>query len=199
MGARFEKLRPGTAVRRMRSTARILLRGRSRRGRERILCHVLAPAAGTDFVHDQGYHASDEEQRKEEDPEWKCDTVAADGGGFGRVDDSEHGDHVPAYGNILAELNKAEETDHVIADLGVVICGKRAKEIHDVVVCLGGDVDIAEEDDDVSMHFAFGLDAAEEADCVVGVDAGRDANVGEEMDIIGVRMGWHRGSRKSCA
>ena len=161
--------------------------------------HVLAPAAGPNFVHNQGYHSSNKKQWQEKDPERKCDAVVTDADRFRRFDRSEHGDHVPAYGDILAELNKAEEADHVIADLGVVVGREGAEEVDDVVVGLSGDVDIAEEDDDVTMDLAFDFDAAKEADRVVGVDAGRDANIGKEVDVIGVRTGGYGGSRKSGA
>jgi hypothetical protein len=58
-------------------------------------------------------------------------------------------------------------------------------------------MDVSEKHHNIASGFAFDVDAAKEADCVVNRGTGRDVNVREELDLILLRTRGDR--RKGCA
>lgn len=110
---------------------------------------------------------------------------------------AEHDDKVVADGDIFAEVHTSEKVHHVMADGRVIFSADAAEEDDYVVLGLMGNVHISEEDNDVMIDVALGVNAAEEADGIVNGLAFRDDDVAAELDRVLFRVGGC-GREKKC-
>ena len=164
--------------------------------REVVAAQNETSMVGAVFADDEEYDQDNQEERPEEDPSRLHHAVAAHGHRFGRVDGSEHGDHVSADGDVFTEVDAAEETHKTVADQGVVTGCDPSEEVDHVVLGFAVQVDVAEEDHNIAGDLALDTDATEEADRIVDGFAGGHVDIGAELNLVVIGMSRGGGSRK---
>jgi hypothetical protein len=151
---------------------------------------IPAALSDPDFVDNEDHNSTHQKQGAQKKPQWLRHAIARYLYRVGGMHSAEHGYHVLAHGNILAQPDRAKHADQIAADRNVVVCFDPSEEAHNIVVCLARDVHIPEEDHDVALDFSLGIDAAKEAHGVM--HGGIFANMDVRTELHRVTLGKTR-------